>query len=333
MHITPILADFACDTDRHVRIAQTRREPIEAWRASAHGQRAEALVAAACAAEGAEAVRILRPLFESVEWAKALIANLTAALAHEPFYLPPMRDMRAEMVDGLALVDTPRLTLSLAVMDADAFAAYRRKQEDAPQLVGFAPGHVAIAFVKTGGIALERFTVAGDGDNAALANEGIWRPETGDILIQDHGRQAFRFTALETDCVMLRAYVRDGESANGARAHMREFDVITGQLVHLSTGADVTARTKMMLSLLRTMDRRDAAPHYIEALSNSVFDVRWHAMREFLALDVEAALPHLDAMAAADPHPQVRRAAASTVALLCASHPEIAEARRVLCPA
>ena len=39
-------------------------------------------------------------------------------------------------------------------------------------------------------------------------------------------------------------------------------------------------------------------------------------MREFLALDAEAALPSLKKMAARDPHPEVRAAAARTLELV-----------------
>jgi hypothetical protein len=48
-------------------------------------------------------------------------------------------------------------------------------------------------------------------------------------------------------------------------------------------------------------------------LDNPHFYARWQAMRELLALDAEAALPHLSGMAGADPHPEVRAAAAVTL--------------------
>ena len=69
-----------------------------------------------------------------------------------------------------------------------------------------------------------------------------------------------------------------------------------------------------MLSLLRTMDRVDAVPVMIDMLANPHFYARWQAMRELLALDAEAALPHLSILAECDPHPEVRTAAAATLA-------------------
>lgn len=69
----------------------------------------------------------------------------------------------------------------------------------------------------------------------------------------------------------------------------------------------------MMLALLRMMDRRDAIPLFRDLLRSELFYARWQTMREFLALDAAAALPHLREMAVADPHGEVRRVAAQTL--------------------
>jgi hypothetical protein len=69
----------------------------------------------------------------------------------------------------------------------------------------------------------------------------------------------------------------------------------------------------MMLALLRIMERRDAVPLFREMLRSEHFYARWQTMREFLALDPGAALPHLREMAVDDPHREVRRAASQTL--------------------
>lgn len=108
MQIGAELDAFVRDRARQAHVAAHRRDAIEQWRASAAGQWAEAIVADAVEQRGAAALAVLRPLFDAPEWAGALIDALADALAQEAFYLPPLRDMRTAMVDGLALVDTPR---------------------------------------------------------------------------------------------------------------------------------------------------------------------------------------------------------------------------------
>lgn len=77
----------------------------------------------------------------------------------------------------------------------------------------------------------------------------------------------------------------------------------------------------MALTLLRHLGRTDAAPLFAEATQADDFALRWHAMRELVALAPAAALPRLTAMAAADPHPEVRRAAQATLALFKSPSP------------
>ena len=78
---------------------------------------------------------------------------------------------------------------------------------------------------------------------------------------------------------------------------------------------EASSRTEMMVSLLRLFDRGDAIPELTGLLESSHFYTRWHVMREFLAMDTEAALPHLRRMAEDDPHPEVRAAAAQSLAM------------------
>lgn len=79
------------------------------------------------------------------------------------------------------------------------------------------------------------------------------------------------------------------------------------------------------------MERDDAVPVLREFLSSPHFYTRWHIMRELLALDAEAVLPDLRRLAAADPHPEVRAAAAQTLKVFFDEEPATPEP--IACPA
>ena len=83
------------------------------------------------------------------------------------------------------------------------------------------------------------------------------------------------------------------------------------RFIGASSTDEASSRVQMMVSLLRAMEREDALPLIVEALASPQFYTRWHVMREMLAMDAEAALPSLRRMAAGDPHPEVRAAAAA----------------------
>jgi HEAT repeat protein len=102
----------------------------------------------------------------------------------------------------------------------------------------------------------------------------------------------------------------------GAAPLSAEYDSVTRRLVGASSTDDAGSRIQLMLTLLRAAGRRDAAPLFEAFAQSGPFHARWQAMREFLGLDPEAALPCLRAMAAHDPHPEVRAAAGGTLAAL-----------------
>jgi hypothetical protein len=78
---------------------------------------------------------------------------------------------------------------------------------------------------------------------------------------------------------------------------------------------EASSRLELMVSLLRLLDRTDAAPSIAALLDEPHFFTRWHVMRELLALDADLAFPHLERMAASDPHPDVRARARETLDL------------------
>jgi hypothetical protein len=72
----------------------------------------------------------------------------------------------------------------------------------------------------------------------------------------------------------------------------------------------------MLLAFLRLAGRADAGPQFDAATRDPAFHLRWAAMREWLALDARAAMPRLEAMMVADPHVEIREAAARTLATI-----------------
>jgi hypothetical protein len=220
----------------------------------------------------------------------------------------------SEVHSGLVLLDQPALTLTLGVFSADAIAAKRAGRKGGASLV-FTGRPSLFHFVKSGGATLSfweipavdvDFTAAASGNCRFLERRCI---ADGETLELDGRRHAFIIDEAAHDIVFLQA-----TTALGAAPLKVEYDSATFRFVGASSGDETSSRTQMMLSLLRVMDRRDAAPLFREMLKSEHFYARWQAMREFLALDAAAALPDLRRMAATDPHPEVRQACAQTLA-------------------
>lgn len=318
-------------------------EALEAWLedraargATAAGMRglAEAIAAVPALAElkralkpaaerGAAAVLALaRGFIEDDASIAAVLEATIAAAAADPFCRPPLRASRNSVQDGLLLFGDPALTIQVAVTSADALAV-KRASGEAPAAISFTGQHSLFRFVKGGGALLSVWSAPFIGVDFTLGAAGLCRLRErrrladGDVIEFDGRCETFTVDAADSDLVYLYASTPLEAAPVGI-----DYDPLTLAPVAASSTDDAGSRIQMMLALLRTMDRRDAAPLFAEALSACHFHARWQAMREFLALDAELALPHLERMAEADPHPEVRAAARATLA---AFFPDTAE--------
>lgn len=244
-----------------------------------------------------------------------MFSCLIQAAAADPYFRPGLRSLTSEIHTGILLFDTAKLMLFVSVMPAEELAAKRRTGVGRRSIVF--PGHHSLyRFIRSGGATLSfweasqieaGFTAAASGRCRFVERRRI---VDGELLEMDGRNQSFVIEHAAGDLVYLQAITSAGRAPLTV-----EYDSETLEYAGASSTDEVSSRTQMMLSLLRTMDRGDAVPVMVEMLANPHFYARWQAMRELLALDAEAALPHLAAMAEEDPHPEVRAAAAVT---LCA---------------
>ena len=244
----------------------------------------------------------------------ALLGAAIEAAAADPFCRPPLRASRNSVQDGLLLFAHPVLTIQIAVTSADALRC-KRASGDPPPAISFTGQRSLFRFVKGGGARLSFWSAPPIGADFSASAGGRCRLRErrrladGDVIELDGRCESFTVDGAESDFVYLFAATPLEAGPVGV-----DYDPLTLEPVAASSTDDAGSRIQMMLALLRTLGRRDCAPLFAEALSARHFHARWQAMREFLALDAELALPHLERMAGEDPHPEVRAAAAATLA-------------------
>jgi len=259
--------------------------------------------------EAEDILRCGRRFLEQPNAIRACVELLISFAQGDPFFRPPMLSLSGEVHTGLLLLDRPQLTMLVAVASPDALAT-KRTSRKGPASIAFPGTRSMYRFVKAGAATFSFWETAG------FASEGQGRCrcvekrriEDGEILELDGRYQSFVVDHAEGDLV----YIHTSTPVDAAPL-VAEYDSATLQFIGGSSADEASSRTQMMLSLLRLMDRRDSIPLFREVLGSSHFYARWHAMRELLALDRDLALPHLREMAEADPHPEVRSAAAQTL--------------------
>lgn len=265
----------------------------------------------AVAADDAEgAASVAQALLADTRWLAVLLAPLMTALADDPLYEPPLRVHRDAARIGAILFDHPAVSIAATTLSAEALS---RAPEPRAVVV---PGRLAVVrYHRAGGARWRRWRAAPMAEGFTAAAEPPCRPLPDRVLgdgmvVRQDGRVIGGLLAgASGDVTTLTATIR-----YGGAPMMREYTLPEGRLARVATLDDAGSRTAMLLTLLRRSGRHDAAECFEAASHAPAFHLRWGAMREWLALDIAAALPRLRAMAATDPHDEVRAAARTTLA-------------------
>lgn len=303
--------------------ARERSAPVvAAWR---NDEALRAIVAALDqpATAGAEEVADRAvALLENDGLVAQLLAPLVAALAADPFFDPPFKVSRDAVRIGAALVDLPAARLSACVTSSLTLA------RQAPAQTVIVPGCLSVTrYVRAGGAMFRRWNAERAGNDfcasAAVPAREIdsLTPADGEVVIHDGRGTGYVTTGASSDIVAVSVLVRASPDPL-----MREYALADGRFVRATTTDDGASRGAMLLTLLRLSGRVDAGDLFEAASRDPGFHARWGAMREWLALDAGAALPRLAEMAEGDLHPEVRAAAAATLAVATRQ-------REALCPA
>jgi hypothetical protein len=245
----------------------------------------------------------------------ALMLAMIRGSRNDPFFRPPLQPVSSDVQAGLLLYHHRDLSISLGLTGADMLAAKKAGARGGASIT-FSGTTGLFRFVKSGDATLSFWEAPPIGHDFVAARAGQCRlierrkVSDGEEIVVDGRSQSFVIEHAASDILYFHATVRPEAAPLSA-----EYDSRTFAFVGASSTDEEASRIQMMVSMLRTMEREDAVPLIEEALASPHFYTRWHVMRELLALDADAAQPHLKRMAADDPHPEVRAAARQTLDL------------------
>lgn len=243
-----------------------------------------------------------RALLADSDWVAGLIAPLIDALRADPWFDPALRMTRDALRTAVVLADLPCMTLTVSVMSAASLARL------GPTTTIVLSGRRALTLYVQGGQAqVRRWQLAQAGPRRCVEIARLQLAD-GDLIELDGRREGRLIVAAARDVVAITATAKPG-----ADPLLHEFAIADGMPVRSATADDRASRAELLLALLRASGRSDAADRFDAMTRDAAFHLRWAAMREWLMLDARAARPRLAEMAAADPDPGVRAAAAQTL--------------------
>jgi len=312
------LQSWLADRSRQQLAQQASDDFAREWDRGPVQQRFDRAMAA-LPEQSAEAVAAaIRALFADDGWVEVLIDRLARQLGADPFFEPPFRALNSDIHSGLILFEDERVTIAAGVGHAAELAARKNRKRGATS-VGFTGRVTVLKFVRAGGgrISLWQapridadFTASGAGRCARVGERDL---VDGDILTFDGRCQGYVFEHVRGNFLVIQAEIALDQAPVSV-----EYDSASHCYVGCSATGDSASRIQMIATLLRKLGAGAAFEPMASFLGHPDFFVRWHVMRELLGLDLAAALPHLRRMAAADPHPETRRAARAVLDRLAA---------------
>lgn len=309
------LASWLGDRDRQVRSHADVQSFVESWSGSPLMGELHRDLEAMADPTPDQVLVAARTFLDRAGDLDALMQALIARAKADPFFIPPMHPLTSEIHNGLLLFHHKHLSIGMGVTGVDMLAAKKSKRRG-PASIGFTGVWNLFRYVKAGGATVSFWETdrIGPDFSAASAGElrltGRRRIADGEEIVIDGSYQSFIVDHAISDMLYMQAMVRAGAAPLTA-----EYDSDSRAFIGATSTDEASSRVQMMATLLREMGREDAVPVLRESLKSPHFYTRWHIMRELLALDAEAVLPDLKRMAAEDPHPEVRAAAAQTLSL------------------
>lgn len=247
-----------------------------------------------------------------------LSAHYCRAMGENPIGHPPFRNGFDGTSTSILLAKTGRAQLMLQAREPGVMDNPGHVFCDATRLDAVIGGAAEARLVRI----VERT------DKAARFTEEPLSLVTGHRLALDLSTETLAIDTVQKRIVILRLLQTVEEPQPG-----REYDAVTGELIHQSAGRIGTSRREAIVALLGRMGREDAAPEIARiAMEEGDPSLRWQAIREALALDTASGFGALCTVARRGDDPLAGQAGALRAQLLEA-HPALAQLEAGQCPA
>lgn len=263
--------------------------------------------------QSAEIEMAIRDLLEAdTGWIERWIGALTQAASSDPLAVLPLVNFGSTGRAGAQLMAHPLVRLSLTVLPREQLVA--RKQLEGPRSIIF-PGTVSVQrFIRAGDAVLSLWQAPRADDEfimdgpARCRMVGERRLTDGATLRMDGRYETYSIAEASGPILVVQAEIFAGRAAL-----LVEYDPNAHIPIAASSTDDGSSRAQMLLTFLRTRAR--ARDHAILArfAEDDRFFVRWHAVREWLLVDPDGAMPQLRRMSYADPHPDIRHTASEII--------------------
>ena len=253
--------------------------------------------------------------FFTLEKFRAMMERERVTFTSGSVHVSPFSPIEGAYFTGMVVLQTKRAISLVMAIDPHDLAIKKRRKPGKLGTIGFSGTLSLTKILKGTRLTVRPWTVEPCDDACDL----VANPPKAEALPEVHYREGESFWRNPTEETEFLAadgpvLLVQSQMLTGPMPVSLEYDVDTLKLLKAAAVSPEPTRLQMLSTITRLFDRQDGFETVSALLEYPQHFVRWHAMRELLALDSERALPLLLAMMESDPQPSVRRAAQATVA-------------------
>lgn len=310
------LSKYANDADQNSRFFASAREAAKRHAESADIAGIRRQLDAMDAPSFADMLPCFERLLASGELCRYFEDEVACSLASD-IHQAQGQAIDNDAMQGLQIIDGEHYAIAVVVADPTSVADKKRRNRDRATSVMMTPKDLLVRFIRAGGARITIYSCDPIDDTAPADRDMQCHPgrtvaiKDGDTLVLRAGLDSFSIESSESVVCFAQAYAKHSDVAV-----MPEFDSRSLKLIGLSATNDKASRIQMMTTILRLFGHQHAFDIASPFVAHPDYFVRWYVMRELIAIDSCRAWPLVEAMAADDPHPQVRLTARRTLALL-----------------
>lgn len=260
-----------------------------------------------------------QPLAKDSSWFKNQLARWLDQHAENLVFAPPIRNPSATSAVGAIFSDLPLYDHRLVAIVAQVInesAAARRRAAGPGRSVTFTGRPSLITVISDHEVSFRMWRIPPVDDLADISqlrcSEGeLIRMSKGESMLLDGRQGAVSVVTISGPVTLLHAVDR-----HNAAPVMIEFDVATSAPRKIRPVEKSAERVRLLTTALRLFGVEDRALLLAKFSSHPDFFIRWHAMRELVALKGTDAVDDLRRFLEVEQNPIVRRAADSTLTML-----------------
>jgi hypothetical protein len=252
--------------------------------------------------------------FFTLDRVRTMLRRERENFAAGPVYVSNFAPLEGKFYSGFAVYQSQAVVTMLLAIDPWRLAERKRRGVDEKRTITFSGTWAHLKVVSGDAVEIARWRTDAVDDSRDLKNDppraeraGVYKLRAGEEMCFGP-EEEYEFLGVDSSMILLLSHRLSGPAPLST-----EFDAGSGTLVGTAAVSQEPTRLQMLSTILRLFGREDAVDDMRILLDDDRHFVRWHGMRELLALEGERMLPDLIRMADEDPQPSVRRAAMQTL--------------------